>query len=578
MLPVTVHTAISHNNDDGNAKEVRKGSGGTVPRDWAVFERAWTSPEMLLSLVACVFYFGGSFWRLAQLSRLWRPHLHHLHVVPLYGAEHPLDASDPQWWSFRSHLPLLFVLALVSVALTHALARLGLSYARWRTTHLVARLAVGVLFVAVLHRWHAIQLVGVLLAHYGVVRWLGAAQWRGVPLAPAFSWCFCVALLFTTEHAGAEPRLSDWFGESLAFMDAPPAQLVRWASKWNLIMLKLISFASDYARMRRHVPSGVNWERHANKCALCSGGERCEERRADTPLPEAEYGVLQYLWFVCYPPLYLAGPMATFNGAVSALAEPQRAVVGSAWALYALRWLAAFALMELLTSHLYVWAFAKHGMWKRAELTIYELGFLCHWSLFVLWLKFTVIWRFFRAWALADGVDVRENMLRCVNNNYTLTGFWRGWHHSYNAWLIRYLYVPLGGSHTRHWNVWVVFTFVAIWHDLHLKLLAWAWIICLLIVPEVLLRNWAQDARRQWLRDAWYYRPLCGVCAAAMVVALMFINLIGFFTGIDGIRYILAHVDATFLVSAIGTFYIGAMIMFKVRAAEATAGDVKGGL
>lgn len=572
MLPVTSHTPIVDSND----KSSRSQTTAVVPHEWAVFDRPWKSVEMAVSLLACVFYFGGSFWRLAQLSREWRSELHHLRVSPLYGAAHPVDASDAQWASFREHLPLLFVAALISVSLTHALTRLGLTYARHPRVHLGVRLTLALAFVAVLHRWHVIQLISVLLVHFGAVRWLGARQWRGVPLAPAFSWCFCLALLFGSDDPSTEPKLSALFGDALAFMDAPPAQLVRWATKWNLLMLKLVSYATDHARMRRHVLSSVDWQRHAAKCALCRAGERCEERRADTPLPEHEYGLLHYLWFVLYPPLYLAGPMATFNGTVSALAEPQRAVVGPAWAAYALRWLGALALMELLTSHVYVWAFAKHGMWQRAELSVYELGFLCHWSLFVLWLKFTVIWRFFRAWALADGVDVRENMLRCVNNNYTLTGFWRGWHHSYNAWLVRYVYVPLGGSRTRHWNVWLVFTFVAVWHDLHLKLLAWAWIICLLIVPELLLRNWALDARRQWLRDAWFYRPLCGICAAVMIIALMFINLIGFFTGLDGIRYVVSRVDAAFLVSAVGTFYIGAMLMFKIRAQEAISGENKG--
>jgi hypothetical protein len=31
-----------------------------------------------------------------------------------------------------------------------------------------------------------------------------------------------------------------------------------------------------------------------------------------------------------------------------------------------------------------------------------------------------------------SGVEVPENMLRCVNNNATILGFWKGWHASYN--------------------------------------------------------------------------------------------------------------------------------------------------
>ena len=66
-----------------------------------------------------------------------------------------------------------------------------------------------------------------------------------------------------------------------------------------------------------------------------------------------------------------------------------------------------------------------------------------------------------------------------------MQGFWRNWHASYNRWLVRYLYVPLGGSRWRAANVWLVFTFVALWHDLEWRLLGWAWASALLFAPEL---------------------------------------------------------------------------------------------
>ena len=32
--------------------------------------------------------------------------------------------------------------------------------------------------------------------------------------------------------------------------------------------------------------------------------------------------------------------------------------------------------------------------------------------------------------------------------------------------VFRYMYIPLGGSQRKLLNVWVIFSFVAIWHDL----------------------------------------------------------------------------------------------------------------
>jgi len=108
-----------------------------------------------------------------------------------------------------------------------------------------------------------------------------------------------------------------------------------------------------------------------------------------------------------------------------------------------------------------------------------------------------------------DGINPPENMVRCMANNYSTLGFWRSWHRSYNLWIIRYvpldssldenefdrgeregmtryLYVPLGGSKRPLLSTLVVFTFVALWHDLSMKLLAWGWIVSLFVIPEMI--------------------------------------------------------------------------------------------
>ena len=48
--------------------------------------------------------------------------------------------------------------------------------------------------------------------------------------------------------------------------------------------------------------------------------------------------------------------------------------------------------------------------------------FFSYWALKMIWLKFLVIWRFARCWALWDDVDVPENMRRCMSNVHSVTG------------------------------------------------------------------------------------------------------------------------------------------------------------
>ena len=54
-----------------------------------------------------------------------------------------------------------------------------------------------------------------------------------------------------------------------------------------------------------------------------------------------------------------------------------------------------------------------------------------------------------------------------------------------NALGCRYIYIPLGGSKRVILNSVVVFSFVALWHDLSFRLLAWGWLVVLFILPEL---------------------------------------------------------------------------------------------
>jgi len=197
-----------------------------------------------------------------------------------------------------------------------------------------------------------------------------------------------------------------------------------------------------------------------------------------------------------YAPLYLVGPILTFNDYISQLKHRATSIEASRTIRYGVR----FVLLP---------------------------------------------WRLFRLWSLIDGIDPPENMVRCVSNNYSTQLFWRAWHRSYNRWLIRYIYVPLGGASFRNWRAiarsiityLLVFTFVALWHDIQMRLLIWGWLIVLFMVPE-----WAAAAifpKRKWESRPTEYRMLCCVGAVANVLMMMAANLVGFAVGLDGLESII---------------------------------------
>jgi len=39
---------------------------------------------------------------------------------------------------------------------------------------------------------------------------------------------------------------------------------------------------------------------------------------------------------------------------------------------------------------------------------------------------------------------------------------------------------------------------VAIWHDITIDLLVWAWLICAALIPEIIIKTWAAKQKHLW--------------------------------------------------------------------------------
>jgi len=124
-----------------------------------------------------------------------------------------------------------------------------------------------------------------------------------------------------------------------------------------------------------------------------------------------------------------------------------------------------------------------------------------------------------------DGIDSPENMNRCVNNNFTFTGFWRSWHGSLNKWIVRYLYIPLGGTKTQAYTIWLIFTFIGLWHDLKSRWLAWALLNCAFFSIEILILIYFHSIKWLWLWKKPFYRNLVAFAGACNIFLLMIANL-----------------------------------------------------
>ncbi|KAL2628889.1 hypothetical protein R1flu_013575 [Riccia fluitans] len=470
-----------------------------------------------------------------------------------------VDLSDSQWRNFRSNLPVLAVVMGLFTAIGQAFRsafqpRLrGMSWF-W--------LLLSLLYVTYLHGASALFIVAIALGNYLIVKLLG-----GTFIFPTILWGYNVFFLIMNRVYGGYKFSS--LGESFAYLDHYRG-VMRWHIGFNLVMLRLVSFGLDFHWALVSRPSTTNWEKHTKTCKVCQAGGSCYLARQETALKIEDYNLVTYLAYLLFAPLYVAGPTISYNAFASQLDIPQKSESNLRVFIYGLRWLACMALMEVLTHYCYFNSLAISGVWQRlSPLEVFIVGYGV---LNFMWLKFLLIWRFFRFWPLAGGIEAPENMLRCVNNCYDLEGFWKSWHASYNRWLVRYMYIPLGGSDWRMINVWVIFTFVAIWHDLEWKLLSWAWVTCLLFIPEISLKYLINTKLTQSFRTSWWFIECCAMAGAINICGLMVANLIGFVVGPSGIQHLASLMftaeNIPVLLGIFITFYVGCKIMFHIRERE----------
>lgn len=116
-----------------------------------------------------------------------------------------------------------------------------------------------------------------------------------------------------------------------------------------------------------------------------------ERSRTTISHPLPSYSFKTYVAYALYPPLYLAGPIITFNSFQSQLVSPPTISFAQIKS-YLIRFLSCLGTMELVLSCMYVVAIkdnSKQGAWEGD--TPFELSMIGFWNLIVVWLKVSSI-------------------------------------------------------------------------------------------------------------------------------------------------------------------------------------------
>jgi D-alanyl-lipoteichoic acid acyltransferase DltB (MBOAT superfamily) len=534
------------------------------------------------------------------------------------------DIVDSQYSAFRKNIPALFVVVLLHPLLrkaydgfwradTYTKVRpstgnggltMGLTPSAAADARLNQRVSYDVIFacifLTVLHGFSTFKIAAILYANYCIATKLPRSY------VPAASWVFAVGTLFANEFSRGYSYATIFgmflpafvsekglpatnFGHTL---DSYGGLMSRWEVLFKFTILRLVSFNLDYywslnsragspLEVCRSFPPHYG---HANnnKKKQLDPSNLSERDRVTIPAKASDFSFRNYFAYTMYSPLYLAGPIVTFNDWISQQRYRPHSISTKRTTMYAIRFIVVLLTMEIMIHYMYMVAiFHEKPDWS--QYTPAQLSMMGFFNLKHIWLKLLIPWRFFRLWALLDGIDPPENMVRCMSDNYSVMQFWRGWHRSFNKWSLRYLYIPLGGSATP--GVWgkaravfsylVVFTFIAIWHDIQLRLLMWGWLVTLFVLPEI-LASYIFPARK-WKNSPDAYRWLCGIGAVGEILMLMTANLVGFALGLDGLDGLVKGIlstweGLTFFGTACFALFTGAQFMFEWRENEKRRG------
>ncbi|KAI9226760.1 MAG: MBOAT, membrane-bound O-acyltransferase family-domain-containing protein [Piptocephalis tieghemiana] len=537
----------------------------------------WSTPEFYFYGIAFLFVVPYMFKVAIDLSSDELPNyaLYAHRLTQGWIFDRQVDDSDPQYGGFRDNLPLLIPVVIaysfLSRLLTYLVRHQPLeSRQAWRINFIILSSAI---FMLIAFGSGFLKMLLILLINFAI-----SAQFRNHRANPILSWIWTLGILLINEWY---PWKFADFSFLLAPLDAHTGILGRWEVHFNFSMLRMISYNLDYFWATRQDYQTLEEARPPpSPSSSSSPSSPSPKQRVQRPLPLSEYSLINYFAYTLYLPLFLAGPIITFNDFISQIRLPRVELQKPSFILkYALRWVAVALLMEFLLHYIYVVAISNTKSWS--GFSPMQISMIGYFILNNIWLKLLIIWRFFRLWAMADGILTEENMTRCMSNNYGAQDFWRHWHRSYNRWTIRYIYIPLGGTRYAMYNIWVIFTFVALWHDLRLRLLAWGWLVSLFILPEFLCIYLTKPLRKK----PWF-RHLAAVGAVFNILMMMTANLVGFAVGIDGMKQMVADIftpqGAWFVLGSLSCLFIAVQVMFeyremiKRREAQAILDDVNG--
>jgi D-alanyl-lipoteichoic acid acyltransferase DltB (MBOAT superfamily) len=245
----------------------------------------------------------------------------------------------------------------------------------------------------------------VVLINFLICRFFKGSKWNTV-----LTWTINLIILFSSKYYRGY-RFEEILGKNYAMLDSYRG-VTRWETYFNVMFCRLISFNMDYRDSildkGGKEQSKPEWDEYRTRTSTQLDSSR-------------DYGFISYLSYVFYVPLLIAGPVMSYNAFYSYVTHRPQQEVSLAW--YTARVFIYAILLDASLHFFFTNGFNNMRFWKKGEnspfgnpqitdqlytFTPAETAATGVLTVVYMYVKFYVIWRFFRMWALWDGVNPPE--------------------------------------------------------------------------------------------------------------------------------------------------------------------------
>ena len=353
-------------------------------------------------------------------------------------------------------------------------------------------------------------------------------------------------------------------------------------------LLRMLSFNMEYKKIYydQTVPESIfSLNQARSHCMECYNGNFCSKCLENAVITDKDklndsFDIINFTNYILYLPLLFNGPLINYNNFIFQLEIYKDSQHNNLFKmnkiLYALKLLLLLVIMELYNHFLFPIFLFRDGyniLQPNSEISLFYYCFICLNILTFIWLKFAIIWKFMRLLAWSEGIYVEENMNRIIYDIFSLEEFFRGMNRSLNRWVVRYLYIPLGGKNKKYVNIWVIFTLLFfIFNFENGNYLVFSICSCALLDLEIFVKSAFINKFGEDFNEKIFLRYLKYIISSIYLLILFIVALLGFHFSLQGFKVLMDNVVAIggyfYLLIFVLFFFPNVIMIFFVRDME----------